>query len=130
MASKVHGADLAFPAVRGSGRVFDWTMAGLSIWWMGGLFVDGYAHSNFPQLETFFTPWHAIFYSGFLAVATALAVQVLLNLREQAEARYGSEAPGLVQVVRTSVADRSIFKAIPAGYGLTALGLGLFLVSG
>ena len=27
------------------------------------LFVDGWAHNNLDQIETFFTPWHALFYS-------------------------------------------------------------------
>ncbi len=41
-------------------------------WWLcGGLFIDGWAHNQFgDNLETFFTPWHAVFYSGFLAVAS------------------------------------------------------------
>lgn len=126
MASKTFDeAGLALPAVRVSGRGFDWTMAGLSIWWMGGLFVDGWAHANIPQLETFFTPWHAIFYSGFFAVATALAVQVLLNLRRAA----GSNLTW-VALIRQSLATRNWLKAIPRGYGLTALGLIIFLVSG
>lgn len=40
-------------------------------WWlMVGLFVDGWAHNNLGEsLETFFTPWHALFYSGFAAVS-------------------------------------------------------------
>ena len=40
-------------------------------WWLiAGVFTDGWAHNQFGEtLETFFTPWHAAFYSGFLAVA-------------------------------------------------------------
>src|SRR6266536_4204640 len=37
----------------------------LTAWLIGGLFLDGWAHNTRPQLETFFTPWHAVFYSGF-----------------------------------------------------------------
>jgi hypothetical protein len=41
----------------------------LTGWLTLGLFVDGWAHNRFGEsLETFFTPWHALFYSGFLAV--------------------------------------------------------------
>src|SRR5688500_17478653 len=40
-----------------------------SAWLLSGLFIDGWAHSNLPTLETFFTPWHAALYSGFLATA-------------------------------------------------------------
>jgi hypothetical protein len=126
MASRTYDkVGLARPAVGVSGRGFDWTMAGLSIWWMGGLFIDGWAHSNIPQLETFFTPWHAIFYSGFFAVATALVVRVLLNLRQAAGPQVSWAA-----LIRQSLVTRSWLKAIPRGYELTALGLTLFLVSG
>jgi hypothetical protein len=126
MASRTYDkVRLARPAVGVSGRGFDWAMAGLSIWWMGGLFIDGWAHSNIPQLETFFTPWHAIFYSGFFAVATALVVRVLLNLRQAAGPQVS-----WVALIRQSLADRSWLKAIPRGYELTALGLVLFLISG
>ena len=37
----------------------------LSVWFVLGLFLDAYAHADAPELETFFTPWHAVFYSGF-----------------------------------------------------------------
>ena len=33
-------------------------------WMVLGLFVDGWAH-NHQKPETFFTPWHAVLYSGF-----------------------------------------------------------------
>jgi hypothetical protein len=38
-------------------------------WFTVGLFLDAWAHNNVPGLETFFTPWHAVFYSGFAATA-------------------------------------------------------------
>ncbi len=41
----------------------------LATWLIAGLFVDGWAHRNLDGIETFFTPWHALFYSGFVAVA-------------------------------------------------------------
>ena len=43
---------------------FDWIMILVIIWGIGGLFLDGWAHTNLPRLETFFTPWHAVLYSG------------------------------------------------------------------
>ena len=46
----------------------------LGLWLIAGLFVDGYAHNNLRgTLETFFTPWHAVLYSGFTACATWIA---------------------------------------------------------
>jgi len=48
--------------------------AGLGLLMVSGVYLDGWAHLNRPGLETFFTPWHAILYSGFtlLAVFTGL----------------------------------------------------------
>ncbi|HZM75956.1 MAG TPA: hypothetical protein VFC19_09530 [Candidatus Limnocylindrales bacterium] len=41
----------------------------LGTWLTIGLMLDAWAHNNVPGLETFFTPWHAVFYTGFLATA-------------------------------------------------------------
>ncbi len=53
---------------------FDRVMVALCSWLMGGLYLDGWAHNHVPELETFFTPWHAVLYSGFFAVAGFLAI--------------------------------------------------------
>lgn len=47
----------------------------LSVWLIGGLFLDGYAHTYVIDTETedFFTPWHGVFYAGFAAVAAWVA---------------------------------------------------------
>ena len=37
-----------------------------SLWTISGLFLDGWAHGQ-GQPETFFTPWHGLLYSGFVA---------------------------------------------------------------
>ncbi len=47
----------------------DLVTALLGGWFTIGLFLDAWAHNNVPRLETFFTPWHAVFYSGFAATA-------------------------------------------------------------
>src|SRR6266566_3590952 len=44
---------------------FDWIVVLLEAWWVGGLFVDGWAHEHGKVDQSFFTPWHAILYSGF-----------------------------------------------------------------
>lgn len=41
----------------------------LGLWFTVGLFFDAWAHNNEAHLETFFTPWHAVYYSGFAATA-------------------------------------------------------------
>ncbi len=108
---------------------FDWIMVVVSIWWLGGLFIDGWAHSNIPQLETFFTPWHAVFYSGYLAVAFTLLIQILLNLRKSAIITGGS-VPSAARLVRESLPGNRWLRAIPGGYELSVLGLVIFGVSG
>jgi hypothetical protein len=80
----------------------------LAAWLIAGLFIDGWAHTTRPQLETFFTPWHAVFYSGFAATAAWMCWSVWV--------RRPVTGPW-----RT---------AVPAGYGLGLAGLALFLVSG
>src|SRR5437667_7272347 len=100
-----------------SGDRFDWIMVVVSVWWLGGLFIDGWAHSNIPQLETFFTPWHAVLYSGYLAVAITLIVKILQNLRQSAVSTGGT-APSLVMLVRNNLPGNRWTQAIPTGYEL------------
>ncbi len=90
------------------GLWFDWAMVGLSGWFVAGLYVDGWAHHHGMVDESFFTPWHAILYSGFGAVAAFL---VLMLLRDR---RPGSPWA----------------HALPAGYELSLLGSGIFLAGG
>ncbi len=80
------------------------TTALLSTWVLGGLFLDGWAHAELPQLETFFTPWHAVLYSGLLATAGWIALHCVLGRRRRG--------------------------VIPAGYGLGLAGAGLFGIAG
>lgn len=42
----------------------------LGFWYTGGLLLDAWAHTNvIHTIENFYTPWHAVFYSGFIAMA-------------------------------------------------------------
>ncbi|TCO55989.1 hypothetical protein [Actinocrispum wychmicini] len=79
-----------------------------STWLLGGVLADVLAHNNIRKLETFFTPWHAALYSGFLATAAWVGWIVRRNL----------------------MAGRRGFDAIPTGYGLGVAGVALFLVAG
>lgn len=76
----------------------------MGTWLMLGLIIDGWAHNNLGQLETFFTPWHAIFYSGYLATALWMLVVTYRSLRA-----------GL---------------ALPRGYGLGLVGVAVFGLGG
>jgi hypothetical protein len=59
----------------------DLVTALLGIWFGVGLMIDAWAHSNLAELETFFTPWHAVFYSGFAAISGWIIWQVWRNVR-------------------------------------------------
>ncbi|NNH69080.1 hypothetical protein HLB23_04195 [Nocardia uniformis] len=59
----------------------DAVTAALSAWLVGGLILDAWAHSNVPELESFFTPWHGVFYTGFLATSCWVLYLVWRNLR-------------------------------------------------
>ena len=48
----------------------------LGVWAVVGLFLDGWAHHTRPELESFFTPWHAVLYSGAGAATLWLAVLI------------------------------------------------------
>jgi hypothetical protein len=81
-------------------------LAGLAL--LSGLYLDGWAHVHLPDLETFFTPWHGVLYSGFLLLATAITLPVLIG-------RFRG---------------RGWAGAIPAGYELALLGVALFGLGG
>ena len=66
------------PPPDGPSRAFPWLVTATSTWILAGLFVDGWFHIHDPGLETFFTPWHALLYSG---VAAALVVHLLEHRR-------------------------------------------------
>ena len=72
----------------------------LALWLIVGLFIDGWAHRNLDGMETFFTPWHAVFYSGFAVTATWMAY-----------------------LVRT-------LAGVPVGYRQGMIGVGAFAVGG
>ncbi len=44
-----------------------WVLLVASAWLVIGLQLDAYAHATTPQLETFWTPWHGVLYSGIAA---------------------------------------------------------------
>lgn len=81
----------------------------LGTWFTVGLMVDAWAHNNVPQLETFFTPWHAVFYWGFLVTAGWIAWTCRAALR-------GGRWPD--------------FAAMPAGYPAAMWAIGGFALAG
>jgi hypothetical protein len=85
----------------------DLAAAALGTWVVGGLFLDGWAHVNQPGLETFFSPWHGVFYTGFVVATVVMA-------RLVARHQQGRFDPGRV----------------PAGYGLGLVGVAMFVAGG
>ncbi len=108
---------------RSSGReldrvslTFDWVMVGLSGLFVGGLYVDGWAHNHLDRIETFFTPWHAMFYGAFTLLAIVFGSYVVSGLGANVKDRSNP-------IVRWA-------RAIPTGYAWSALGIALFMLCG
>jgi hypothetical protein len=87
---------------------FDWLSILASAWFLAGLFLDGWAHNNIAELETFFTPWHGVLYSGYFAVAGLLAFTQYRNVIKGHAFRY----------------------ALPRGYWLSLVGAAIFFIGG
>jgi len=88
-------------------RLYDLKAAVLATWLLAGIFADGWAH-NHIDVDSFFTPWHALLYTGYLANAIF----------------YGWTA------LRARRRGRSWAASVPPGYGWAAFGVLLFFVSG
>jgi hypothetical protein len=87
---------------------FDWVATVLGAMFTAGLYLDGWAHTHGRVDETFFTPWHAVLYSGFLTMAILLI----------GRAAWGFKREG------------SLRGALPPGYGLGLIGVGCWFVGG
>jgi hypothetical protein len=86
---------------------YQWLVVLTSAWLVAGGWIDAWAHHR-TSVETFFTPWHAVLYSGFLASAAVVVSPAVLRF-----VRRSTESP-----------------ALPPGYGLSVLGLLLFALAG
>jgi hypothetical protein len=87
---------------------FDWIATVLSLIFLGGVHLDGWAHSHGRVDDTFFTPWHAVLYGGFLAMAALLLGTAVWRIARGARWR----------------------DALPGGYGLSLAGVALWFVGG
>ena len=52
----------------------EWAVALFGTWMITGLFLDGWAHGA-QKPETFFSPWHGILYSGFVAAVIWFSIE-------------------------------------------------------
>jgi hypothetical protein len=88
--------------------MFLYVYLAIATWVTGGVFLDGWAHNNIPELETFFSPWHGVLYSGVLVMGVFLGVNALFNMRKGASWR----------------------RSLPEGYGLSFIGFLVFAGGG
>lgn len=79
----------------------------IGLWMTVGLFLDGYFHQNLEtDGESFLTPWHGVFYTGFAAMVFWLTA--MARRRGIPDWRLSTLPPG--------------YRAAAAGTGLFALG--------
>lgn len=90
-------------------QLFDWFFVIAGFWLVGGAYLDAWAHHHLDSsLETFFTPWHGLLYSGFFALAAVLFVTFLWGRSKGFDFRH----------------------ALPEGYGMSLVGTLIFLCAG
>lgn len=87
---------------------FDVALATLSLVLVCGFFLDLWAHNHGRVDDTFFTPWHAFLYGGAGAIGGVLGARA-----------FGARSRG-----------EPIDRWLPAGYGLSLIGVAIFLVAG
>ncbi|MBV8530454.1 MAG: hypothetical protein JO104_03980 [Candidatus Eremiobacteraeota bacterium] len=85
----------------------DYAVGICGVWISGGFFLDAWAHGHVP-VESFFTPYHAVFYSGMLALALVIA--------------------GFI--VRCHGLGYDWAHAVPRPYRLALLGIPIFIAGG
>ncbi len=98
----------AISAYPPSSLLFDYCAAGLSLWFLFGLFLDGWAHNHGRVDDTFFTPWHLVLYSGYGVVGLLLVATHIRNIAR----------------------GYSFTRALPKGYWLSLVGILIFGMSG
>jgi hypothetical protein len=93
---------------RGASRRFDWIMTALAAYFVSGLYLDGWAHTHGKVDQSFFTPWHAVLYSGQLLIVTILVGVLVRNVWRGSTMR----------------------EALPRGYNLSLVGVLLWFIGG
>src|ERR671910_2791994 len=81
-----------------------WFVVATSAWFIGGVYLDGWAHNHGKVDDSFFTPWHGVLYSGYGATAGVL----------------------LAALFRNRAAGQPWRQALPDGYGLALVGALIF----
>ena len=87
---------------------FEWAVTVLGALWLSGVYLDGWAHTHGRVDETFFTPWHAVLYAGYLVLACVLVGRWAWSVRRGAP----------------------WYRAMPDGYGASLVGVACWIVGG
>ena len=87
---------------------FDWAAALLNLLLVGGAYNDAWAHEHGKVDDSFFTLWHGLLYGAMLLVAIFLVATVVRNRRHG----YPWQ------------------RALPEGYALSLVGVGIFALGG
>jgi len=87
---------------------YDLIAALLSCLGVVGAYLDLWAHTHIPQLETFFTPWHGVLYSSFLLYGGFLVATAITNHNK----------------------GYSWLQSMPRGYGLALVGVFIYGLGG
>jgi Tol biopolymer transport system component len=77
----------------------DWILAVLSVWLVGGFYVDLWAHAHGRVDDTFFTPWHGLLYLAAAAFVVVLGGVAILGRRRRVPVRDMLPGPYLVSLV-------------------------------
>lgn len=90
------------------GLQYDWLMSLVSLVFVAGLYLDGWAHNHGRVDDRFFTPWHGFFYSSFAIMSCLLLATIGINRWRQYPWR----------------------RVMPLGYMLSLLGMLIFAAGG
>jgi hypothetical protein len=121
---------------------YDCAYASLCVCIAAGFFLDAWAHGHVP-VESFFTPYHAVFYGGLLALGAVVAGGALVRRargfarREWVRPTYRLAVLGFPVFVIAGIADliKHTFFGVEEGLNALlspthqALGFGLFLLA-
>lgn len=112
---------------------FDFLVSVITLWISCGFFLDAWAHGHVP-VESFFTPYHGVFYSGMLALLVVLAIY---GARGRIPRCYRYPLLGVPIFIASGIGDLGWHHFLGIEEGVDALlspthqglGLGIFFVS-
>lgn len=121
---------------------FDYAVGISGLWIASGFFLDAWAHGHVP-VESFFTPYHGVFYSGMLAMVLVLSACILRNRargydwNECVPRPYRLALLGIPIFILAGIADMLWHRAFGIEEGVDALlspthqalGLGIFFLA-